>query len=156
MKELKPYWFLESPIDTEYKYYILMAYLMKVKDSFKTQGFERYFKNLISMKKDLESFDKNTELTQKTYRSSCMFCLICSISPVLFSLAVIVVEMKTNTAIHRSPIQVWTPNLFTMATLIAKTPRVELASGHSGGRENGRGAYFTLHIIGPIYTIDLL
>lgn len=66
MKELKPYWFLESPIDTEYKYYILMAYLMKVKDSFKTQGFERYFKNLIAMKKDLESFDKNTELTQKT------------------------------------------------------------------------------------------
>ena len=66
MKELKPYWFLESPIDTEYKYYILMAYLMKVKESFKTQGFERYFKNLISMKKDLESFDKNTELTQKT------------------------------------------------------------------------------------------
>jgi hypothetical protein len=66
MKELKPYWFLESPIDTEYKYYILMAYLMKVKESFKTQGFERYFKNLITMKKDLESFDKNTELTQKT------------------------------------------------------------------------------------------
>jgi len=66
MKELKPYWFLESPIDTEYKYYVLMAYLMRVKESFKTQGFEKYFKNLISMKKDLESFDKSTELTQKT------------------------------------------------------------------------------------------
>jgi hypothetical protein len=66
MKELKPYWFLESPVDTEYKYYILMAYLMKIKESFKTQGFERYFKNLIAMKKDLESFDKNTELSQKT------------------------------------------------------------------------------------------
>lgn len=66
MKELKPYWFLESPIDTEYKYYILMAYLMKVEKSFKTQGFEKYFKNLIAIKKDLESFDKNTELTQKT------------------------------------------------------------------------------------------
>ena len=66
MKELKPYWFSESPIDTEYKYYILMAYLMRVKNSFKTHGFERYFKNLIAMKKDLESFNKNTELTQKT------------------------------------------------------------------------------------------
>ena len=66
MKELKPYWFLESPIDTEYRYYILMAYLMRVKESFKTQGFEKYFKNLITIKKDLESFDKKTELTQKT------------------------------------------------------------------------------------------
>jgi hypothetical protein len=66
MKELKPYWFLESPIDTEYKYYILMAYLMKVKESFNANGFEIYFKNLIAMKKDLESFDKNTELSQKT------------------------------------------------------------------------------------------
>ena len=66
MKELKPYWFLESPIDTEHKYYILMAYLMKVKESFNGNGFEKYFKNLIAMKKDLMSFDKNTELTQKT------------------------------------------------------------------------------------------
>lgn len=66
MKELKTYWFLESPIDTEYKYYILMSYLMKVKESFNSYGFEKYFKNLITMKKDLESFNKNTELTQKT------------------------------------------------------------------------------------------
>ena len=66
MKELKPYWFLESPIDTEHKYYILMSYLMKVKESFNTIGFERYFKSLVAIKRDLESFDKNTELSQKT------------------------------------------------------------------------------------------
>ena len=66
MKELKPYWFLESPIDTEHKYYILMSYLMKVKESFNTVGFERYFKSLVAIKRDLESFDKNTELSQKT------------------------------------------------------------------------------------------
>ena len=66
MKELKPYWFLESMIDVEYKYYILMAYLMKVKESFKTHEFEKNFKNLITIKRDLESFDKNTELSQNT------------------------------------------------------------------------------------------
>jgi hypothetical protein len=66
MKELKPYWFLESTIDIEYKYYILMAYLTKVEKSFKTREFEKNFKNLITIKKDLESFDKNTELSQNT------------------------------------------------------------------------------------------
>jgi hypothetical protein len=66
MKELNPCWFLESPIDTEHKYYVLMAYLMKVKENFNNVDFVKYFKNLIVIKKDLESFDKNTELSQKT------------------------------------------------------------------------------------------
>lgn len=66
MNEMKPYWFIESPIDLEYKYYILMSYLVKVKESFKTKGFERNFKNLLTLKRDLENFVKNTEFTQKT------------------------------------------------------------------------------------------
>jgi hypothetical protein len=66
MTDLKPYWFLEGTIDLEYQFYILMSYLVKVKESFNNQGFERYFKNLISVRKDLESFDKTTEFTQKT------------------------------------------------------------------------------------------
>lgn len=66
MADLKPYWFLEGNIDLEYQYYILMSYLVKVKDSFNSKGFERYFKNLITVRKDLESFNKNTEFTQKT------------------------------------------------------------------------------------------
>jgi len=66
MIEAKPYWFLEDPIDLEYKYYVLMAYLMRVKENFNKPGFERYFKNLLSIKKDLESFIKNTEFSQKT------------------------------------------------------------------------------------------
>lgn len=66
MKEMKPYWFLEDPIDLEYKYYVLMAYLVKIKESFKTKGFEKNFKNLLSIKKDLEGFIKNTEFSQKT------------------------------------------------------------------------------------------
>jgi len=66
MSEMRPYWFLEDPIDLEYKYYVLMAYLMRVKENFNKPGFERYFKNLLSIKKDLESFIKNTEFSQKT------------------------------------------------------------------------------------------
>lgn len=66
MLELSPYWFLEDPVDFEYKYYVMMAYLMKVKENFNNPGFEKYFKNLITIKKDLESFVKNTEFSQKT------------------------------------------------------------------------------------------
>ena len=66
MAEMRPNWFLEDPIDFEYKYYVLMAYLMKVKENFNKPGFERYFKNLLSVKRDLESFIKNTEFSQKT------------------------------------------------------------------------------------------
>jgi len=66
MAEMKPYWFIESPIDFEYKYYVLMAYLMKVKGSFGENGFEKNFKHLLTIKKDLESFVKNTELSQKS------------------------------------------------------------------------------------------
>ena len=66
MLDMKPYWFLEDPIDLEYKYYVLMAYLMKIKDHFDKPGFEKYFKNILSIKRDLESFIKKTEFSQKT------------------------------------------------------------------------------------------
>lgn len=64
--DMKPYWFLEDPIDSEYKYYVLMAYLVKVKENFNKPGFEKYFKTLLAIRRDLESFIKNTEFSQKT------------------------------------------------------------------------------------------
>jgi hypothetical protein len=66
MKNLKPYWFLESPIDTEYKYYMLMAFLVNLKKSFQTKNFVKKFKELLTIKRDLESFDKSTEFSPKT------------------------------------------------------------------------------------------
>lgn len=66
MVDMKPYWFLEDPIDMEYKYYVLMAHLMKMKENFKKPGFEKYFKNILAIKRDLENFIKKTEFTQKT------------------------------------------------------------------------------------------
>lgn len=66
MKNLKPYWFLESPVDTEHKYYMLMAFLVNLKKSFKNKQFVKKFKELLTIKRDLESFDRNTEFTSKT------------------------------------------------------------------------------------------
>lgn len=66
MENIKPYWFIEAPIDTEHKYYKLMAYLVKVKDSFGTAEFPRYFKHLLTMKKDLISFEESVNLSQRT------------------------------------------------------------------------------------------
>ncbi len=66
MKALKPYWFLESPVDTEHKFYVLMGFLSKIKKNFDKPGFEKEFKELLLLKKDLENFDVNTEFSQKT------------------------------------------------------------------------------------------
>ena len=66
MKNLKPYWFLESPIDTEHKYYMLMSFLVNLKKSFQTKNFVKKFKELLTIKRDLESFDKSTEFSPKT------------------------------------------------------------------------------------------
>ena len=65
-KMMKPYWFLESPVDEEHKFYILMDFLTKSKKQFKTKGFEKRFKEILTVKRNLESFDKDTEFTQRT------------------------------------------------------------------------------------------
>jgi hypothetical protein len=63
---IRPYWFLEDPIDVEYKYYILMDFLHKAKLKFNEKGFEKHLKEILTLRKDLESFDKKTEFTQRT------------------------------------------------------------------------------------------
>ena len=63
---MKPYWFIENPIDLEHKYYILMAKLVKIKKSFKKKGFEKNFRELQTIYKDLKSFGERTELSQRS------------------------------------------------------------------------------------------
>lgn len=63
---MKPYWFIEDPVDVEHKYYILMAKLLKIKRSFKKKGFEKNFRDLLTIYKDLKSFDSKTELSQRS------------------------------------------------------------------------------------------
>lgn len=65
-KEISPFWFMEDPIDLEHKYYILMSHLSKLEKNFETSEFPERFKNIIILKKDLESFIKSKELTQRT------------------------------------------------------------------------------------------
>lgn len=60
------YWFLQPTIDLEYKYYILMGYLQRIKESFSNTGFEKSFKHILVIKRDLISFIKKNELSQRT------------------------------------------------------------------------------------------
>jgi hypothetical protein len=69
MKSFKPYWFLEDPLDTEYKYYILMSFLVDIKKSFGKAGYFKKIKKLLTIKNDLMSFSKNMELTPRTNES---------------------------------------------------------------------------------------
>ena len=64
---LKPYWFLEPPIDLEYKYYILMSYLVKRKEHFNKVGFEKYFKEILILKRDLLYFITKGEISQRSF-----------------------------------------------------------------------------------------
>jgi hypothetical protein len=69
MKKLKPYWFLENPLDTEHKHWILMAYLKGVRDGFGKAGYIKKIRDLYRIKKDLQSFSMNIELSQSTMTS---------------------------------------------------------------------------------------
>jgi hypothetical protein len=46
-----------------------MDFLVKVKNKMNKKGFEKAYKELLCLRKDLESFDKNTEFTQRTVMS---------------------------------------------------------------------------------------
>jgi hypothetical protein len=66
MTKLKPYWFLEDPLDKEHKYYVLMAFLHWVKKNSKRAGFEKRFKGVLTLRKDLDNFIDNNQFSQKT------------------------------------------------------------------------------------------
>jgi hypothetical protein len=66
MTKLKPYWFLEDPLDKEHKYYILMAFLHRIKKSSGRKGFEKRFKEILTIKKDLNHFIDHNAFTQRT------------------------------------------------------------------------------------------
>jgi hypothetical protein len=66
MKKLKPYWFLEDPLDTEHKYYILMDFLCRIKKNKSKSTFVKNFSHLLTIQRNLIEFDKESELTQRT------------------------------------------------------------------------------------------
>jgi hypothetical protein len=66
MEFLKPYWFLEEPLDAEHKYYKLMSFLTDIKKSFNKSGYYKKIKSVLNLKTDLISFVKDMEFSQKT------------------------------------------------------------------------------------------
>ena len=61
MEKLSPNWFAEGLIDSEYKQYILLAYLNNVKAEFEEVLLYPAFSDLIFHYSNLDSFRKNTE-----------------------------------------------------------------------------------------------
>jgi hypothetical protein len=58
MKRLSPIWFLKSPIDVEYKYYILLNFLQSVNLEIKSSKIYSPVKRIFSIIKELEHFKK--------------------------------------------------------------------------------------------------
>ena len=66
MKNLKPYWFLEKPIDKEHKFYILMDYLQSIEKDFESKNYVKPLTNVLRIQKDLWSFKNKGSLSVKS------------------------------------------------------------------------------------------
>jgi hypothetical protein len=66
MKSLKPYWFLEKPIDKEHKFYILMDYLQSIEDDFNIKEYVKPLTNILRIQKDLWSFKNKGTLSVRS------------------------------------------------------------------------------------------
>jgi len=62
MKNFSPVWFLKSPIDTEQKHYILLAFLQEVNKEIKNNNIYSPIKRIFSLIKELDYFLKNDSL----------------------------------------------------------------------------------------------
>lgn len=67
--ELSNTWFLESPIDYEYKYYKFMAYLQRLEQNIKNGYMFEEFVQLEKRYKDLESFHSSFQIVDKSKNS---------------------------------------------------------------------------------------
>ena len=64
MKDLSPIWFLESPIDTEHKYYILLDFLQSASREIRDNKIYSPLKKIFSLIEDLESFWRSRTIPQ--------------------------------------------------------------------------------------------
>jgi hypothetical protein len=62
MKNLSPVWFLKSPIDTEQKHYILLAFLQEVNKEIRSNNIYSPIKRIFSLIKELDYFLKSDSL----------------------------------------------------------------------------------------------
>lgn len=69
MKNLHPYWFLQSPVDMEHKYYVLMDFLQSVERDLEQKKYSDQIQKVNRIYNDLKSFQKFKKLSDKTVRN---------------------------------------------------------------------------------------
>jgi hypothetical protein len=69
MKSLHPYWFLQSPVDMEHKYYVLMDFLQSVESDLDQKKYSDQIQKINRVYNDLKSFQKFQKLSDKTVRA---------------------------------------------------------------------------------------
>lgn len=69
MKSLQPYWFLQSPVDMEHKYYVLMDFLQSVEEDLNQKKYSDQIQKVNRVYNDLKSFQKFKKLSDRTMRS---------------------------------------------------------------------------------------
>lgn len=68
MKSLHPYWFLQSPIDTEHKYYVLMDFLQSVENDLDQKKYSDQIQKITRIYNDIKIFKETNRLSDKTLR----------------------------------------------------------------------------------------
>jgi hypothetical protein len=68
MKNLQPYWFLQSPIDAEHKYYVLMDFLQSVEKDLDEKKYSDQIQKITRVYSDLKMFQKAHKLNDKTLK----------------------------------------------------------------------------------------
>jgi hypothetical protein len=68
MKNLHPYWFLQSPVDMEHKYYVLMDFLQSVEVDLVQKKYSDQIQKVNRIYNDLKSFQKFKKLSDRTVK----------------------------------------------------------------------------------------
>jgi hypothetical protein len=69
MKNLQPYWFLQSPIDAEHKYYVLMDFLQSVEADLGEKRYSEQIQKITRVYNDIRSFQKFNKLSDRTLKN---------------------------------------------------------------------------------------
>lgn len=69
LKELKPYWFLQEPVDVEHKFYVLMDFLQSVDQDLSQKKYNEQIQKVRRIYDDLKSFKEKNSITNKSMMS---------------------------------------------------------------------------------------
>jgi hypothetical protein len=63
MKKLSPYWFLQEPIDSEHKHYVLMDFIQDLRKELSKRSTKKCTREVFIRLSDLKSFKKNKSIS---------------------------------------------------------------------------------------------